>query len=156
MARGRLLALLVLLGGSNRKKIWVVVSNIFYFHPYLGKIPILTNIFQMGWNHQLVEGRYSTLTCFLWLLKRPKTGMHFGRVFFLPEGSVNLRFSFQGLISHRSSGCGGALFDPWGVTQADDVSWKFMLAVAPPKKRYMGVSKNRGTPKWMIYNGKPC
>ena len=30
---------------------WVVVSNIFYIHPYLGKIPILTNIFQMGWNH---------------------------------------------------------------------------------------------------------
>ncbi len=34
--------------------IWVVVSDIFYFHPYLGKIPILTNIFQRGWNHQLV------------------------------------------------------------------------------------------------------
>ena len=32
---------------------WVVVSNIFYVHPYLGKIPILTNIFQRGWNHQL-------------------------------------------------------------------------------------------------------
>ena len=31
---------------------WVVVSNMFYFHPYLGKIPILTNIFHMGWNHQ--------------------------------------------------------------------------------------------------------
>ena len=32
----------------------MVVSNIFYFHPYLGKIPNLTNIFQMGWfNHQL-------------------------------------------------------------------------------------------------------
>ena len=29
-----------------------MVSNIFYFHPYLGKIPIFTNIFQMGWNHQ--------------------------------------------------------------------------------------------------------
>ena len=27
----------------------------FYFHPYLGKIPILTNIFQRGWNHQLDE-----------------------------------------------------------------------------------------------------
>ena len=26
----------------------------FYFHPYLGKISILTNIFQMGWNHQPV------------------------------------------------------------------------------------------------------
>ena len=32
----------------------MVVSNIFDFHPYLGKIPILTNIFQMGWNHQPV------------------------------------------------------------------------------------------------------
>ena len=32
----------------------VVISNIFYFHPYLGKLPILTNIFQMGWNHQPV------------------------------------------------------------------------------------------------------
>ena len=30
----------------------VVVSNILYFHPYLGKISNLTNIFQMGWNHQ--------------------------------------------------------------------------------------------------------
>ena len=28
--------------------IWVVVSTIFYFHPYLGKIPIFTNIFQRG------------------------------------------------------------------------------------------------------------
>ena len=30
--------------------IWVVVSNIFYFHPYLGRIPIL-----MDWNHQPVK-----------------------------------------------------------------------------------------------------
>ncbi len=22
-------------------------------------------------------------------------------------------------------------------------------------QNYMGVSKNRGTPKWMVYNGKP-
>ena len=36
---------------------WVVVSNIFCFHPYLWKIPILTNIIQMGWNHQLDELR---------------------------------------------------------------------------------------------------
>ena len=26
----------------------------FYFHPYLGKIPMLINIFQLGWNHHLV------------------------------------------------------------------------------------------------------
>ena len=30
----------------------MVVSNIFYFHPYLGKISNLTNIFQLSWNHQ--------------------------------------------------------------------------------------------------------
>ena len=34
------------LGGGN--------SKIFYFHPYLRKWSNLTNIFQMGWNHQLV------------------------------------------------------------------------------------------------------
>ena len=33
---------------------WVVVSNIFCFHPYLGKWSKLTNVFRMGWNHQLV------------------------------------------------------------------------------------------------------
>ena len=27
---------------------------LFYFRPYLGKIPILTHIFQMSWNHQRV------------------------------------------------------------------------------------------------------
>ena len=63
----------------------MVVSNIFYFHPYLGKIPILANIFQRGWNHQLggllchkpVEGfRFLINLCtksdvtsfFLWLM----------------------------------------------------------------------------------------
>ena len=39
---------------------WVVVSNIFYFYPYLGKIPMLTNIFQRGWNHQPVNVCFST------------------------------------------------------------------------------------------------
>ena len=29
-----------------------MVSNIFYVHPYLGKISNLTNVFEMGWNHQ--------------------------------------------------------------------------------------------------------
>ena len=30
------------------------LSTILYFHPYLGKWSNLTNIFQMGWNHQPV------------------------------------------------------------------------------------------------------
>ena len=33
----------------------MVVSSIFYFRPYLGKWSNLTNIFQMGWNHQQVK-----------------------------------------------------------------------------------------------------
>ena len=32
----------------------VVVSKIFYLHPYLWRWSNLTNIFQIGWNHQLV------------------------------------------------------------------------------------------------------
>ena len=31
----------------------------FCFHPYLGKIPSSTNIFQMGLNHQLVNVAFS-------------------------------------------------------------------------------------------------
>ena len=42
---------------------WVVVSNISNFHPYLGKIPILINIFQMGWNHQLVQQLFILRPC---------------------------------------------------------------------------------------------
>ena len=37
--------------------------NFFYFHPYLGKWSNLTNIFQMGWNHQLDIFR----KCFLYI-----------------------------------------------------------------------------------------
>ena len=43
---------------------WVVVSKICYVHPYLEKIPIVTNIFQMGWNHQLVISRCSWMWVF--------------------------------------------------------------------------------------------
>ena len=38
----------ILTRGRTKDVFWVVVSNIFYFHRYLGKIPILTNFFQMG------------------------------------------------------------------------------------------------------------
>ena len=46
---------------------WVVVSNIVYIHPYLGKIPILTNIFQRGWNHQLVLFGYNFFDYFVYI-----------------------------------------------------------------------------------------
>ena len=34
------------LGGWGKEQYWVVVSNIYYFHPYLGKIPILLILFK--------------------------------------------------------------------------------------------------------------
>ena len=62
---------------------WVVVSNIFYFHPYLGRWSNLTNIFQMGWNHQLVffvgTNYDQTGTLFLVVLKH----------FWIPSGRLS-------------------------------------------------------------------
>ena len=45
-------------------KNWVVVLTIFYFQPYLGKFPILTNIFQRGWNHQIEKTGAFFFWCF--------------------------------------------------------------------------------------------
>ena len=44
---------------KNNNINWVVVSSIFYVHPNLGKWSNLTNIFQMGWNHQPVNNFYA-------------------------------------------------------------------------------------------------
>ena len=50
---------------------WVVFSNMFYVHYYLGKIPILTTIFQRGWNHQSEKcPSYSSLLWGVRLLPR--------------------------------------------------------------------------------------
>ena len=51
----------------------MVVSNIFYFHPCLGKWSKLTNIFQMGWNHQL-----GNLSCFFFFRISPKLQLQLG------------------------------------------------------------------------------
>ncbi len=37
------------------------------------------------------------------------------------------------------------------MTTAGYAAWPHQITLA----MYMGVSKNRGTPKWMIYNGNP-
>ena len=49
-------------GGGERLGLGGGFINIFFFTQYLGKIPILTHIFQMGWNHQLVEDQGVALT----------------------------------------------------------------------------------------------
>ena len=40
---------------------WLVVLNMFYFHPTWGKWSNLTTIFQRGWNHQLEK--WSQIFC---------------------------------------------------------------------------------------------
>ena len=47
------------------------------FHPYLGKIPILTNIFEMGWNHQLDEESPCESSVFLLVRLRDFLGLYF-------------------------------------------------------------------------------
>ena len=46
-----------------------------------------------------------------------------------------------------------------GWLEYDELSfWElayFQVRTVSLRGVYMGVSKNRGTPKWMVYNGKP-
>ncbi len=68
-------------------KNWVVVSNIFYFNPYLGKIPNLTNIFQRGWfNHQLENGgKLPSHQGFILSPSRTSQAMHLVKLFPRPH-----------------------------------------------------------------------
>ncbi len=45
------------------------------FHPYLEKIPILTNIFQMGWNHQLENKSFQFISVWFYHRKNLWLGM---------------------------------------------------------------------------------
>ena len=50
-------------GGTTWTRWWFQIRYFFIFTQYLGKIPILTHIFQMGWfNHQRVEDQGVALT----------------------------------------------------------------------------------------------
>ena len=59
------------------RRLYQVIKNLgggfnyfFNFHPYLGKIPILTHIYQMGWNHQ--PGMIQLLTNQYWFSQAGK------------------------------------------------------------------------------------
>ena len=54
---------------------WWVVSNIFYFHPYLGKVPILTNIFEL-----------------LFFFGKGGISGRFGKMFSRSAGTFNTRY----------------------------------------------------------------
>ena len=80
----------------------MVVSKIFYFYPYLGKWSNLTNIFKMGWNHQLGWN-----TSFL--LGRPSFRSRLllvsGRVFFT-HPILGIRWPFRCWASLEEGGFG--------------------------------------------------
>ena len=88
----------------------MVVSNIFYFHPYLGKWSNLTNIFQMGWNHQHPRRKGYWKPWKLWLSIR--------RFRWLEQWHVQVRVSeetglFKGFLTQKKErllGGEGAVF----------------------------------------------
>ena len=84
----------------------VVVSIIFYFHPYLGKWSNLTNMFQMGWNHQ---------PDFMWCLLSFVSFGHFFK-------TIHETWQVRGLLQHVADQpqilCFGATWPkkaPWFV-----------------------------------------
>ena len=58
-----------------RNLYWVVVSNIFYFHPYLGKIPILTNTFEPKGCWNMVFKRWLSQTPIVITMKIQSVGL---------------------------------------------------------------------------------
>ena len=111
-------------GGNTISGWWFQI--IFYVHPYLGKIPILTNIFQRGWfNHQLD---------FVWKQLYPtckETMLKQAHVFFcFAEGKEKLigRDLALRLVTHLHH---------------------LKQRAKAPENRWV-LSKNRGTPKWMV------
>ena len=108
----------------------------FYVHPYLGKIPILTHIFQMGWNHQPV-------IYYLFVFYDP--GSRFGIPSRVKQPTGQWFFSSRG----RPPGPRAPIYDCHG-----DVM--LLMATRNPKANhlaYMGASLNGGSPKSSIWIG---
>ena len=97
----------------------MVVSNIFYFHPYLGKIPILTHIFQMGWfNHQLEN----TMFC----------------IFFIPK-AFDSRWASRSLLFFSLQVASGGRYD-LRVVQSGAKASRINVAVALDGEKALGSS----------------
>ena len=114
------------------KNCWVVVSNIFYFHPYLGKIPNLTSIF----------------------VKWVETTNQIGVLFRCASKFSFPRWHFQvSFRRHKNRGDWFHIAFVWdlgvGLAGAIKASWRFLEV----EQTHMGVSKNRGTPKSSISIG---
>ena len=95
-----------------------MVSNIFYFHLYLGKISNLTNIFQMGWNHQLVD------VCWMYVLKDGLVGRSWQYPW--PSNNSHLFFKDNALWSFVMAG--------WGFNRriSRPHDWSSVLEISMP------------------------
>ena len=130
----------------------MVVSNIFYFHPYLGKILILTNIFQVGWNHQPEKegGSFSSF------FRRMVAGRLEGKatyVTFHGSSRVNDHYhSYPCPMDKNWLGAGKIAHSQWSnitLQTLGSTNMAFVKKQNPDVYWHLGVSKNKGTPKWM-------
>ena len=87
-------------------KHYLVVSNMFFFTPTWGKIPKLTNIFRMGWNHQPA---HFFCYCILEVLAFCKC--HNNTKYTWPSGKEN----------NTAKGCKESMQDILGTK--DDLTW---------------------------------
>ena len=109
------------------------------------------HIFQRGWNHQLVwvscKAQVVSLQCYptgLIYLHLKKTSILIPGVSYLGSNLSHLSLV---LVTEQTPGFHrrvGTLFGHSWI--ALDFFWLWA---------HMGRSKNRGTPKWMVYNGNP-
>ena len=72
-------------GNKQQPRWWFQIF--FIFHPYLGKWCILTNIFQMGWNHQPATTKRFFSHWFPW-------GFFLTRCFW-PKNQLYMEFSYE-------------------------------------------------------------
>ena len=101
---------------------WVVISNMFWFKPILGKIPIMTERFKLGWNRQLV-------VCLVRLL--PHISLN-------PELTGDLRWNIpwywtvlgtkRGLTQKNTDGSNGS-----SCGFKDILRWRFVYCYHPKK-----------------------
>ena len=118
----------------------------FYFHPYLGKIPILTKIFQMGWNHQPAN------LWSLWILSCPsKVYLHVVRTY-QPLNCLSMQPVQHGGTGHGRIGMVLMMvfLGMWMIYSL--VSWQVQLAHVPICCFFTTSERKKQSWGWCIYN----
>ena len=134
-----------------------MVSNIFYFHPYLGKSSKLTNIFQLGWNHQL--GEFFDVFCMniLWIV----FGSFMSFISSQPQETQISPIGGSGLKTHHGfvKVTVGYSILVVSICHATAFTWCIILGDAPlPHPQIFGFPQEEnganffGPPCWIVMN----